>query len=127
MWGDGESGPADSGASEPRESPGKKPVPPQLLANQWKPGQSGNPAGRPKGMPSLFATMRRLLAQGMDDEGVSEHTKHIVEALIAKAREGDPGAQKILWERLEGAVPKEHKHSGNVGIKVLDLRETDSP
>ena len=60
-------------AAKPRKRAGKKKataktgtrpkrkLPPQLEANKWKPGQSGNPKGRPK-RKSLEEVLREFLA-----------------------------------------------------------------
>ena len=96
-------------------------------AKPFPPGVSGNPTGRPKGIPNLKAAlMRRLAKAGLDEEGVGPDVDEIAAFLIAQAKE-DPAAMKHLWDRVEGSVAKEHKHSGSVGIKVLDLRDGESP
>jgi uncharacterized protein DUF5681 len=43
----------DASVSEHTEVEQRRPVPPQLTP--WKPGQSGNPAGRPQGSRNKFA------------------------------------------------------------------------
>ena len=58
----------------------------------WKPGQSGNPAGRPPGSGTV-AALRAAIA---------EHVPAIVEKLTAAALAGDVGAARLLLER---AIP----------------------
>ena len=58
----------------------------------WKPGQSGNPAGRPKGAGKI-AEMRASIA---------EHVPAILEQLTQQALEGDVQAARVLLDR---AVP----------------------
>jgi hypothetical protein len=56
----------------------------------WQPGESGNPAGRPKGSSPVAA----LRAQ------IGEAVPEILKALEAKAKEGDPAASRLLLERV---------------------------
>lgn len=57
-------------------------------ATAWKPGQSGNPEGRPKGTPNPQAKLRRMI----DAEGI---VKKLQEAALA----GDVQAARTLLER----------------------------
>lgn len=62
-----------------------KPKPP---ATAWKPGQSGNPDGRPKGIPNPQAKLRRMIDAGK-----------IVKKLQEAALAGDVQAARTLLER----------------------------
>ena len=53
-------------------------------------GQSGNPAGRPKGSGDIAKARQKLL----------EHSDEIIQRLMERVREGDPGALKLALERL---------------------------
>jgi len=57
---------------------------------QWKPGESGNIKGRPKGIGKV--------AQLRDE--ISKHILAIIQQLVAKAKEGDAQAAKLLLERV---------------------------
>lgn len=57
-------------------------------ATAWKKGQSGNPAGRPKGTPNPQARLRKLI-----------DVEEIVRKLQAKALEGNTRAAELLLER----------------------------
>jgi hypothetical protein len=57
---------------------------------QWKPGQSGNPNGRPKGT-SEVAKLRAA---------ISEHVGEIIDQLVEKAKGGDTQAARLLLERV---------------------------
>jgi hypothetical protein len=95
-------------------------------ARLWQPGESGNPSGAPKGRPSLAAALRRVLSEGgVDDEGVSERAMQVARALWAQAC-ADPAAQKILWDRVEGAVPKDLNLQGQI-VTVKRLVIDDAP
>ena len=59
-------------------------------ANGWKPGQSGNPAGRKPGTGEV-ARLRAAIA---------EHVPPIIAKLTAAALAGDVGAARLLLERV---------------------------
>ena len=59
-------------------------------ASGWKPGQSGNPNGRPPGTSEVG----RLRA------AISEHLPEIIAQLVEKARAGDTQAARLLLERV---------------------------
>jgi len=61
----------------------------------WKPGQSGNPSGRPAQKP-LSALLRKAGEDGA--------YKEIVDALLTRAREGDVKAITVILDRIEGKV-----------------------
>jgi len=56
----------------------------------WKPGQSGNPAGKPPGSGEL----QRLRAS------IGEHVPEIIERLTQAARGGDIQAARLILERI---------------------------
>ncbi len=68
-----------------------------MALTPWKPGQSGNPAGRPKSKPFKDALLKAIQELGL--EGAAK-------ALVAKANEGDVGALRELADRLDGKVPQ---------------------
>lgn len=73
----------------------------QGLANltPFRPGQSGNPAGRPKQVGTkLIREMAAELAEGSNETRL----RRIVDALLTKAEAGDLEAVKIVFDRLEG-------------------------
>lgn len=57
---------------------------------KFKPGQSGNPNGRPKDKTPA-TLIRKSIADDLPD---------IIKALIAKAKEGDVAAAKVLLDRV---------------------------
>jgi hypothetical protein len=60
----------------------------------WRPGQSGNPAGRPRGSGEV-AKARALIAKSIEDKIPALITK-----LAERALEGDTGAARLLLERI---------------------------
>ena len=60
-------------------------------------GQSGNPAGRPKGSFNFAG----LLARQM----LATHAEEIIDAAIRAAKKGDVGAMRLCWDRF-APVPR---------------------
>lgn len=66
---------------------------------RWKPGESGNPKGKPPGSGEL----QRLRAS------IAADVPEILAGLVASARAGDAQAAKLILERVFPAVkPVEH-------------------
>ena len=63
---------------------------------RWKPGQSGNPAGRPKSKP-----FKDALQAILDNP---EQLAKTAAALVARSHTGDVGAIKEIADRLDGKV-----------------------
>ena len=71
----------------------------------FKPGQSGNPGGRPK----------KDLASIIASEVFAENPEVIKAGLAKKLQHGDPAAFKALADRAFGRLPQPVEHSGNDG------------
>ncbi len=73
------------------------PTPPPI-SGRWKPGQSGNPSGRPKRKP-VSEGLIRLFAK-LDDMELEEYNREIVK----KAASGDVAAYREVRETIEGKL-----------------------
>ena len=81
-----------------------------IKEHEYKQGESGNPAGRPKGSKNRSTTARRWLEVNQslknpltgDQETMSQEDLMTL-ALIKKAREGDTHAYKQLMDSAYGA------------------------
>ena len=98
-----------------------------LMPWTFKPGQSGNPRGRPKGakdgprvklrrclekkapaeVVELFRKSGITLADGVDMADV------VVEVLCRKAMKGEDAAIKLIFDQLESPMPKQLEVQGN--------------
>jgi hypothetical protein len=74
------------------------------IEGQWKPGQSGNPAGGRKHKAFRLALERNLAILGGGDPNVT--MDKIAVAHLTRCTEGDMGAIKELADRLDGKVPQ---------------------
>lgn len=74
----------------------------------FKPGQSGNPGGRPKGTKSLKTYVQEML-RDMTDEEKLEYLRGI--------------PKDKIWEMGEGRAKQETELSGEVQAKVISIDE----
>lgn len=82
-----------------REKVGKG-VPP--VETRFKPGQSGNPKGRPKSI-TLSEAYRKMLAQVDEtDELKRTRAEVLAEQMYSKAKSGDVSALREIADRVEG-------------------------
>lgn len=74
--------------------------------SQFKPGQSGNPGGIPKGTAKVSIALMKLLAANPDDEFTPKsRAEKIAWALYEKASNGDVAAIREISDRTEGKSP----------------------
>jgi hypothetical protein len=69
----------------------------------FAPGESGNPAGRPKGSRPVT---QQLIAALNENQGDATKLRRVVNALIGRACEGDVQAIKEILDRVDGKVPQ---------------------
>lgn len=76
---------------------------------QFRPGQSGNPGGRPKSA-GLVDRLRKALDQELTDRRTGKPTGRtvadvLVDVMVKQALAGDFRFVNLVLERLEGKVP----------------------
>lgn len=67
-------------------------------AGKFKPGVSGNPRGRPKGVRDRRVALREALAP---------HAVDIISTVVNLAKAGDPTAMRLCMERMAPPVKEE--------------------
>ena len=107
-----------------------KQIPPAMEANKWKPGQSGNPSGRPKKLPitDRYATVAELpvpdnlLAALKLSEAEKPAIKTYGDALaLSQFRAGIKGktdAAREIADRVEGRSRQAVEVSGPEGAPI---------
>jgi hypothetical protein len=100
---------------------------------RWEKGESGNPAGRPKGSKNRSTIARQWLEVNQnlknpitgENETMSQEDLMTL-ALIKKAREGDVNAYKALMDSGYGA-PVQQIEQTNIEIPLFpDVQEDNS-
>ena len=100
---------------------------------QWKPGQSGNPGGRPKGKVSLTRLLEQALEEtrcgDRDNPGGRTSAQCIVEAMIIHAVKGNPAYMKEIFDRIEGKVkePEPPKDIVEQALDEIDREDNGKP
>lgn len=83
---------------------------------QFKPGQSGNPNGRPKGSLSVKSIIEKIWNEEIKDAKGNVQIEGIlaVKAIFDKAKDGDVNAFRALVERMEGMPKQEIDMNANI-------------
>lgn len=84
-----------------------------LIDHRFKPGQSGNPNGRPKKLPEIEDLLLEVLGEN------AEGAKAILHALLRRAKKGNVRAAEILFDRAFGKVKQEIRGDFNHQIQKL--------
>lgn len=85
---------------------------------QWKPGQSGNPKGRPKGTTITEQLLK--LADGVPEGEEKPRALLAAEKAWELAMAGDDKLLKILLDRMEGPVKQIIEAQVEQAIKAID-------
>ena len=96
------------GQDHPKNTSGLRPP--------WKPGQSGNPGGRPKGS-GLTDIIRRVLSQ--PDESYGTKADRLITLCLEHAEKGDFRYFKEVIDRLEGPIPTKAEVTGADGAPLF--------
>ena len=120
MIDDNENGNGNGATDEPRPKI-KRGTNPEFLANQWKPGQSGNPKGRPKSA-TISEEIRAALEEFIKHGGQNLSTREaIAQVIIKQALAGRYTFVKEIMDRTEGKVAEKMEMSGPGGEKLFDV------
>ena len=88
-------------------------------ATEFKPGQSGNPNGRPKKLPELDKLLADVLGEEKDGLTAAEA---ILKALRMKAAKGDIRAAEVLLDRAYGKAKQTLDVKQDMDIKVVTFK-----
>ena len=97
------------------------PTPP--VEHQFKPGQSGNPNGRPKKLPRLDDLLSDIMSEEKDGMSAAEA---ILKRLRVLATQGNLKAAEMLLDRSYGKARQPVELTGKDGapIEYIKLPET---
>ena len=84
-----------------------------LREYSWKPGQSGNPKGRPPNPLSLTALLNAKLTAH------PELANAIVDALINMGGGRDMRAIEMAFERIDGKVAETHRIEAEIPVRLV--------
>ena len=92
---------------------------------QFKPGQSGNPKGRPKGLQNLSSDLQEELEQKIlitENNKSQEVTKQraMLKTLFAKALKGNVQATHVLIDLILGLEQANRHHPDGVALSEED-------
>jgi hypothetical protein len=80
-----------------------RPLPP--VETRWKPGESGNPKGRPPKKNSLSEDLDEILQEVcLTDPEKRKYRRLFIHSRLRQALKGDAMAAREIWERHEGKV-----------------------
>ena len=81
----------------------------QNIGKPWlfKPGKSGNPAGRPKGSLSLVSILKSKLEE-VDPISKKKYAELFVEQILIDAAKEDGNSRRLALQYIEG-MPKEQR------------------
>jgi hypothetical protein len=90
------------------------------IKGRFKPGESGNPAGKKPGTLSLKNELRKALAELCPDDRRT-WARATIDALMVKAVKGDVQAARMVFEYIDGKpdAKMEIEHSGSMQVDVM--------
>lgn len=93
---------------------------PTAPGGQWVKGQSGNPAGRPKGKKNEITDLQQDLELAVRRSLDASKIVKIVSKLVTMAEEGNLKAAKLLLDKIiPNAKPEEDGAGDNAGIRII--------
>lgn len=103
---------------------------PERPAHLWKPGQSGNPAGRPKGSKNHLSKLKQELEIAVRENMNSAAVGAIVQKMYELAVDGNVGAAKLLLDKvITNATGSEDatESTGEFIFRIKNLTVNNTP
>ncbi len=121
----------DSEQDEPENTLGNK-LPPGMAEKMWKPGQSGNPGGRPKRKPLTDAYAALLdkpippdMARQLKLDESTTYAQVIAMSLVREAVKGKVQAAAEVADRVEGKITQPISGPEGGAIPIANLTPID--
>ena len=86
----------------------------KVIGRPWKPGESGNPGGRPKTKP-LTDAVRAVLRE-------PEKAAKLARTLYNQASKGNIPAARLIWEYLEGKPQENISIDGSMRYTEVEIK-----
>ena len=104
-------------ADKTTKSNGK--MPGGITGKGWKPGVSGNPNGRPKGVQSIPDILRKIGEEEGTVEGLNK-LEVVLRMVFGFAVEGKSWAVQFIADRTEGRAIERTQNLSDKPIQVFD-------
>jgi hypothetical protein len=91
-------------------------------AHLWRPGQSGNPAGRPKGAKGHLAELKRNLEIAVRDNLNPAAVKDILSTMVGMALAGDVKAAKLVLDKVLTNASEAEEQGDGGGTFVFQVK-----
>lgn len=96
-------------AAKPQNTPKKHALTPAMEERKWRPGQSGNPGGRPK--KDIAADIAQELFEG--------NAELIASAMLKQLKKGNPKVFAVLADRAWGKPHQQIDVTGQMNVSVI--------
>jgi hypothetical protein len=96
-------------AAKPENTPKKHALTPAMEARKWKPGESGNPGGRPK--KDVASDIAQQLFEG--------NAEMIARAMLRQLRKGNAKVFAVLADRAWGKPHQQIDVTGQMNVSVV--------
>lgn len=90
---------------------------------RWKPGQSGNPSGRPKSKIISEAMRKKAELEVPDDSQGRTYAELLADAAYGHAASGKAQYLTEILNRNEGRPVQPIIHSGTIGLSIEEIDE----
>ena len=94
-------------------------------ATRFRPGQSGNPSGRPK-KNALDHALEKLLASATGKRGERSIADELALAIVKRAMKGNPRMAQLIAERLGGKPTQAMRFDGDAEVNPLTPQQRNA-
>lgn len=92
---------------------------PGSVAHRWQPGQSGNPAGKPKGTKNYIVQLQRDLEVAVREHLPIHKVGAIIDKLVKMAENGHVHAAKLLLDKIIPNAVAAQEDADNASKQII--------